>query len=476
MKYLLIFLLCIPSYATNWFISQLGSGSKSGLDINNCQTYTWLTNTGNWGSGGSQIANGDTVKLDGLFTNEVSIWGNVTVQFLTNAGIAPPAINCLYLNPTLSGVNVYGTQGSYISNSANGSALANQVATSGIICSGTTNVTISNIAFVNLYIHSSLSDIGTDPASAGAVYANSANGTLTVTGCTFSNVGWAVNLTGTQAKCVVTSNDFENYGHGIGYSSLGSLNATFYALSNHFGTTSNWDTTADAYHQDGIHYFGQTSNCGGSICSNRFDGNWGACNTAFIYFDTSPTNYLIANNLCIQASGNLINDGFFLTGGNFNTNVNNTMIGANVSGQVGFNLSGNPNYFANNYIGYVNTFVEAYTGLVATCNYYAPFGGGGGSPWIWNNTGEGSIGAWAAASGETGTGLLLNGPALNSSYQPTNSGAGYGYTLVGFGTNLSGLFTSDMIGNPSPALPNAWTVGALNPPPTGYPYGTWIFP
>jgi hypothetical protein len=86
---------------------------------------------------------------------------------------------------------------------------------------------------------------------------------------------------------------------------------------NHFHDYAAWDSgTADRYHHDGIHLWGQTgliiSN--GVIYNNMFDGNSGSCcTTAHIFLQDSIQNVTVFNNV-IEVPSNLSINGIELGG------------------------------------------------------------------------------------------------------------------------------------------------------------------
>lgn len=69
----------------------------------------------------------------------------------------------------------------------------------------------------------------------------------------FANICWCIIMFGgPNGSLTVKDCNLANYDHGIG----GAASSTgVISTNNHFGSTANWDTTANTYHPDGIHTF-----------------------------------------------------------------------------------------------------------------------------------------------------------------------------------------------------------------------------
>jgi hypothetical protein len=452
----------INAYSKQIYVSQSGAGAGTGVDIADAYSLSSLNNTGNWGSGGSQINPGDTLVLMGGFTSAIGVWGNdCTVLFSAGSYIAPAAAQCIYA-PNVNNLTINGAGVGYIANTANGTGLANQVSVYGIMASGASNVVVENLVIQNLYVHTNISDGSIDIGAGGGFYANGMEGTLLITGCTFSNIGWCINLLGLQTNVTIVSNSFANYDHGV---ALGPRSGTFNAViaSNQFGSTVCWDTgTNDWYHHDGIHYYGTAAIGSFAIGDNLFYGNWGSNNSAQVYLENSPSNVLVYNCLFVQYPSDYLSDGMMDAQGNFNHIYNNTFMGSGVTNSTGLYWGGTGSSLTNNIFSGLTTFVVNQTGTMSGSDYniFCNATGGGNTPFADNGTNFSTLATWRSATGQDAH-STTNAPLLNpTTYVPLASDS----VAHNQGDNLSAVFTTDSYGNPRPAS-GPWDIGACEDEP-----------
>jgi hypothetical protein len=374
----------------------------------------------------------------------VGIFGSgVTLHFEPGSSISPAACTCIY-TPGNNNVIIDGAGVGIIENTANGTGLAFQTATQGIMASGSANLTVKNLIIRNLYVHTNVSDVAMDGSMGGGVYANGMSGTITVTGCTFSNVPWCVNLLGPQSVINVLSNTFVNYDHGVGMGTAG--NVTAIIGTNIFGSTANWDTgSLNAYHHDGIHFFGNPAINSLIICNNLFTGDWGANNTMHVYLETGPANALVYNNVFIQYPGDYLNNGFLCAYGTANQVYNNTFVGASVANSVALTSGGQGTVVQNNLFTGVTTFISSRSPTtVFANNLYASPTPGGNAPWslVTSSTAcYNALAAWQGVSGEANAIFVSANVPLNN-----DASLAPGNPAIGAGLNLSNLFQSDFKG------------------------------
>jgi hypothetical protein len=217
-------------------------------------------------------------------------------------------------------------------------------------------------------------------------------------------------------------------------------------LNCRFDTTANWDTTANAYHHDGIHYFGSTGVPQSFIIAgNIFTGDWGANNTAHIFNEQAAGNIKIYNNLFIVYPGRYLNDGCLLSGGTNELIANNTFVGAGTANSTAITTASYTNTIVNNLFTGFNCYVGnlAGTALTMSNNLYANQAPGG--------IGWSSFAAWIKSVGE-----------VNSSYSKAivvnaDGTLPLGSPAIGAGANLSSIFNTDYAGNPRIG---PWTIGA----------------
>jgi hypothetical protein len=178
--------------ATNVYIAQNAAGAGNGADCADSLSVSWFNNSVNWGSGGSQIGPGTVVHLCGTITTTLTVNGSGTsgnvieILFESGASITVATCNgaCLNLGGNSyilidgganrpCGWNVAtnaseGTCNGVIQDTANGTALANHNADTGISISGS-NVEVRNIGIYNIWVSNgtSANSPGTNPQCIG---------------------------------------------------------------------------------------------------------------------------------------------------------------------------------------------------------------------------------------------------------------------------------------------------------------------
>lgn len=414
---------------------------------------------------------GDTISLNGTITNELFIRnsglaGNpITILWETGAKLSQPAGSLVSCNNQKYLIFDGGSNG-IIENTDNGSSLDYQKAITGISANGCSQIEVGNLTFRNFFVTSGAADSLTNLpfSSNGAIYMNTYGSNISIHDNSFSNICWVLNLlTGSGTNINIYSNNFVNYDHGI--AGLGNFCSYVNIFNNHFGSTACWDSgTNNYYHHDGIHFF--FSGIGVflsdvQIYNNLFDGNWGSNNTAHIFAegDDMPnciSNVLVYNNVFIQFTNDILNDGFINNGGDdLNWSFfNNTFVGGGAYNANALTIGGTNTIFVNNLVNEVNTFVSIYitNNCVFSNNIYANYGPGGNSPW-WHGAGINTFSAWQAAVGDANS-FYTNAIVVNA-----DGTLPQGSPAIGTGANLSSIFTTDFVKNNRPAT-GAWDVGA----------------
>jgi hypothetical protein len=471
MKYLfLFFLTTLCANAETLYVSQSGSGSGTGADAGNRASASWFNTAANWGGGAGEVDAGDTVSISGTITTTLSLQANgsygnpITILFESGAKLSQAASTLMGAQNRSYFVIDGGTDG-VLENTDNGTGLGSSTSTSGIYASGASNFEIKNLFIKDLYRHTHTNDGSIDFTSQGGIYFNGVSGTNSIHNITFSNVCWCVNMQGASGVLNLYSNIFQNYDHGFGGGGgLSGLNI----YNNHFGSTSNWDTTINSYHHDGIHTYWAP---GGSlhnarIYNNLFDGDWGINNTAHLFFEqnystrlaTEATNWWVYNNVHIQKAGNYLNNGFMVFIGNNGVVANNTYIGTSVALQTAVSVSGTNTLFKNNVISGVNRFVDA-TGSFTNSgdglgtNIYAAVVAGGNTPFKLNSPTYATLALWRTATGGDAASSQVSDALLGVTGVPTSSSL-----TVNAGFDLSAYFTTDADGN---TRTGTWDLGAF---------------
>lgn len=474
--FIIFILLSSTAFAEDIYISQTAQGGDTGINCANSHDATWFNTAGNWGDGVSKIGPGDITHLCGTITSSIAtkmsgtVGLPITILFESGAKISRASGNCLTIAHAY--ILVDGGTNGVIENTDNGTNLGFKNATSGIIASGSTvgNLEVKNLIIQNLYIHSSLTDTGStgqDLTTAGGIYWNSSGSNIYIHDNIFHDMCWALNVQGTNSRSNfnVYNNTFYNYDHGVG--GLGGLsNVNIY--NNHFGTTANWDTTADKWHHDGIHVFYGAgiaiSNV--NIYDNIFDGDWGTNNTAHIFIEgdythTDPnadSNFSIYNNVFIQNSGNMLNNGFASGGGTNWAWYNNTFLGAGVNNSRCVALSGADIIFKNNILYGCNTFISDSAGTTYLSgglnnNLYSNRAGGGNEPFVYQGTNKTTFTLWQSATGQDSNSTQISDAFLNvdGSLKSISSAIDSGTTITYFSTDYAGL---------TRPIGAAWDIGA----------------
>lgn len=459
----------------DFYVSQNGSGDGSGRDPDNRASASWFNTSGNWGAGSDKISPGNTVALSGTITTTLSPQGDgtsgneITILWESGAKLSQPAGTLI--NATGRDYIIFdgGTDG-VIENTDNGSELGNQIATSGIIVSTGSNLTVRNITFQNLYVHTLATDSSVNFAANGAVYCNGFGSNLVIHDCTFSDICWVLNLqnVGAGASGIrIYNNTFLNYDHGVALTPSGDV-TDVEIYNNTFGATAAWDTDANAYHHDGIHtYWAPASGTLDQvkIYNNLFNGDWGNNNTAMIYMEQDWTNHYpseatdwqLYNNVFIQEAGNLLNNGFVVFIGDSGFIANNTFVGAGVANQSAIQITGSSTVFKNNLVSGVKRFVAINGGIAASGlddNLYANVASGGVSSYSWAGGSETTLSAWQTASSGDASSSQVPDAVINGNGVPQT-----GSDAIDNGQDLSGSFTTDYNGA---TRSGAWDIGAYS--------------
>lgn len=242
--------------------------------------------------GGGTAANPITIRLDGA-TLSAPYWSPFGAINASNE----------------SYVVVDGGGTGIIENTANGTALANHQSSRALYMNGCTNCSVRNLTVQNLYVHNSVADTSVAQTAINCVIFLNANG-MTVHNLTCHDVGWA--LAGSGNNFVLEYSNFYHIDHGIAWGASG-VSSGFSIHDNHFHDYANWDTTANTYHHDGIHMWGQNGGTvtNGQIFDNLFDGDSGVNITAHVYLQDSVKNVSVFNNIFVTPSTRTINSLWF---------------------------------------------------------------------------------------------------------------------------------------------------------------------
>jgi hypothetical protein len=519
------------STASDIYIAQSAAGGNTGADCADAHPVSWFNSSANWGSGAGQIGPGTTAHLCGTITTELAFQGSgssgsvITLLFETGAsvqispgadangaiglgshsyilidgGLSTPCGWNTAANTSEGSCNghvenmLYGSRGA----TCPGGACTTQ-ATSGvgnlILGSGGSNIEIRNLQLGPSYIHNSMSDnAGTDCI----LLSNGSN--WNVHDNKLHDGGWCLTFaytSGSRSAWSITNNEMFNSSHMVAVGGANSASMSGLTMSgNYTHDMANWDTTADAWHANAIHMYGDGANnstlTNVVISNNIMGGNPGVDMTAQIFSESqgSITNVYIFNNLLygnptVQGGERLLLYTMCMQNCYL---LNNTLI-ANATGSSGAN--GDCYYFTgtisgwtveNNINGNCNTQAFSSAVLGGTFDYNANYRGNA-LLYIWDCNGSltNTFSTWQSCSGE-GSHSLVNlndatGLNLNASYQP-NSGS----RVIGAAANLTNLCSGSLAGLctdlAGSSRPNSggWDIGAYHfqgggqspNPPTG---------
>jgi hypothetical protein len=457
------------------YIAQTAQGGDTGVDTANAHSVDWFHSAANWGVGAGKISAGDTVHLVGTISGinpqaNGEVGNPITIYFEPNAKLSLSHSSCMYF-VNRSNYVIDGGLNGVLENTDNGTELGHQAVVKCVDATGMSNTTFQNLTIRNIYVHSNnaagLADSSLDFTTGGGIYANGYGAGVAIRNCTFSDMCWCIIMFGYNGGMLTVDGcTFTNYDHGIGgvaCQNSGTV-AGFVATNNRFGSTVNWDTTANTYHHDGIHTFWGVGSGGipaAVISGNKFYGNWGSNNTAHVYCEQNYTthalneseDWIVANNVFIQDAGNYLNNGMLTGAGNRALLANNTFIGSSVSNSLACQWGGSNLTIRNNLVSKCNTqlrFGSVLSGGLSN-NIYAEIIGNN-NPFYSDATGNvASFSAWESAAGEVNS-LNPSSIALNSdgSLLP-------GCAAIGAGYDLSTYFTTDFSGA-TRTLP--WDIGA----------------
>jgi hypothetical protein len=443
--------IAVPSKAQNVYIAQNAVGGANGADCADAYPVSFFNNSANWPN---PIGPGTTVHLCGTITaatantNLLTFQGSgtstepITLYFEPGAILQSPAFGKDGNSAISAGGNWHiidgGTNG-VIRNTANGSALANQINTRALQLTGCNNCIVRNLTIANLYVHSSTSDSTIGSAEAVYFWGNNTS----VYNCTFHDIMTGIyegysNDSGNQFY----NNNIYNVNHGIEIGNSGSHSVTGTAVyGNQIHDYAVWDTSVDAYHHDGVFFYGvnPATNSNGLVYNNYFYGSFGNNATAHLYFSGAVINLTVFNNVFIGQSGGgnmaLVEFGTSSEGMTTPNLYNNTMIGpASNCLQIG-SLSGVT--FENNVVSGCTNLMYTSGTVTFTAIDYNQYGNASGDAWQGSLCPGGrycaSFAQWQAAYGEAHS-------AYNSNQKLSSTGVPLsGSSVIEQGANLTFL-------------------------------------
>jgi hypothetical protein len=489
---LLLSFLLVPSLvlAEDIYVAQNTAGFNDGLSCANAHAATWFNTAGNWGAGTGKISAGDFAHLCGTITSTLtaqssgSVGNPITIDFETGAKISKAVCypRCLDISGR-SYIIVDGGTNGIIESTANGTSptYANQSGAVGIYAKGSSNYEIKNLTIRNMYVH--LFNLADNVVSYSVVNAISFDGSnVHIHNNIMHDAGWALNQ-GWQngdTNVEIDHNEIYNSSHGWTVGGAGAASASnFKFYNNHVHSFSNWDTTQNTYHHDGVHAFsinGAVANAY-DIYNNLFEGPCGDHMTGLIYMEgnagtkwTNTGTVRIFNNVLrcdslvyglaqVQAGhGEIYNNTIIGLGAPSGSDLDGTCLVVNNSSNalIKNNAISGCRFLIS--INDVTTIANPATDL--NFNTYGSCGTSNCFSWTGVSPFTLLLTTWQANCRCDGNSTKNANLLLDSTWHPTA-----GSPVIGTGTNLSSLSISDLNRDimliPRPSI-GPWTVGAYN--------------
>lgn len=498
-----------PAFANDVYIAQAASGSANGSSCANAYAYTYFNASGNWTTGtpsGTVIGPGSTVHVCGTIavsanTEALIFQGNgtssnpVTLYFESGAVLSSPewpaegsggAIDLgsnSYIVINGNGGSSGATQGviESTSNGDSGAACLSGSCTyhgdsNGIEASnGASNITIEGLAIIDMYVATN-----PNPGGGTCMYEHGAINNWKITNNLMHDMGWCISLqydSGTSSGITISNNQIYNIDHGValGGPASGNTLSNVNIYSNNIHDYSNWDTSSDTWHHDGVHIWGYNDNgsdtvTGVNIYNNTFGGCVGQNVTAHIFMEANggnTKNVAIYNNTLIDTCNGADTDGLLTTGVDSGYQIyNNTFIGTAADTCAGTSSSPDITFINNvvsgcgtlQYIASGGSFASGglHNNIYANC--------GGGNCFAYGGNYSSSFSTWQSETGQDASPSAYVANANLSATGVPQSGS----AAIGAGANLTSSCTgtltalcSDLAGNARPSS-GAWTAGAYS--------------
>jgi len=491
----------IWAQAPNIYLANTPSGGGDGSSCANARAWTWFNSGSNWGTGASQIGPGTTVHLCGTITqatggsnglipqgsgasgNLITIkfepgailqapyWGtgkgdewtdangagiffNNVSYFVVDGGGTASNADC---NPTNAGNCGLTSTNGIIQDTANGSALANQVDDVGIAIYGnSSNIEIKNLDITDIMVHQNGSDSCNSQSQCAqwnGRYATDIDVDTTGTNIQIHNNFLSVAGKGVSTHSKGTVSVYNNYMNSHVWMMFVGGGLTF-VYNNEWTDWANWEHPINNYHQDGVHAFGNSgynyffynNYVHGDMCPDH------NCSVSAMFYNENDNPMYVFNNLVIIPNNAQSQPSAWKNNGGQNYLYNNTFVNTQPTQGVSVFYDGgtgsNPPLTSENNVG---------TAQTSTLPVYS---NGGSSPScavsdynVWYNFGSNGC---SEGSHSTTSNPNLNTDGLLQSGSPA-IGRGANLTSLCVG-NLASLCL-DKAGNPRPAT-GAWDSGA----------------
>jgi hypothetical protein len=473
MKYFfLLILFAARLSAATYYYTQAGAGNNDGLSLGNAKSVAQV-NVFSFSADDVVIGNGALTTA--LTVSSSGTSGHViTYSFASGTTLSAAAwasTGAIVLNGknyvTLDGANCT------ISNTTNGTGLANSATSNGIVLSGTkTGVTVKNFTISNIYQNTGSGSGATDTngVDCNGILVSGTTTSLRITANTISGARAPINVGFggvTMTTVEIDNNTLADQCWGIVVGAGTPNTSIMSGLTVHHNAITNWTNwqyPTATYHTDGLILFGSTNQLFSPVVyGNYIYGDLGAGSpTAFIYVTTdgnsaSSSTPLIYNNLLVKTgtsntaaaiwfggytysgkayNNTIVGTGTGSTGGVGIINGSNSGTGQIIQNNIFYNLQRAIGSYYSNAVSYESTSAVNYN------DYYTL----SGSPFYQNDGGTYySLAAWQALGYDANS--STTNPALDGSYKLASN--------ILPGTSLSGTFTTDRDGDTR----SAWNMG-----------------
>jgi hypothetical protein len=439
--------------ADKFYVSQSGGTLTCNGASQSTQPAAFFNSPSNWASPkvSGKIGPGDTVILCGTISGSVN--GNIltvqgsgssgnpiTIQWDSSALLTSSACSssngCFSTNRKSWLIVDGGGTDPSVTSTASGTNLANQANAWGINGQYCNNCEFRNLSVTNMYVF-----VGPNDANENGVGISVAcTSNTSVHDSSFDQMASPISdgfCDGDTADSFY-NNTLDHFNHGIEIGNNGTQrisNFSFYG--NHLKNMSNWDTTNDYHHHDGIFFYQNTavSNTVTNfyIYNNLADGDLGVNATAWVYYNSGLNGIYLFNNSFFnpQGRGVALVEGGYTGDQNFYVYNNYMDCGGQTNGARAFQYGNGGTAvtgfsFANNAIHNCGTYLDTNgvivgSGLVDHNVYESACSGGG--CFKWNNGGGQTYSQYQASTGNDSHSLTPSSVGANSIGQPQSGSA-----------------------------------------------------
>ncbi len=490
-----------------FYVSQSGGSMSCNSGSQTTNTSIFFNSSSNWQNPktAGKIGPGDTVWLCGTFTGALnsniltiqasgSSGSPITIKWDSSATLTSPACGqngaaCFNTNSMSWLVLDGGSSSPSVTDTANGTSLANQINSTALNAQSCNNCEIRNLTITNMYVITGNNDsnemgvgIQVGCTSNTLVHDNSLDQMASPISDGFCDGDTADSF---------YNNTIDHFNHGIEIGNNGNQRISNFSIyGNHLKNMVTWDTANDYHHHDGIFFYQNTAIAntvtGFYIYNNLGDGDLGVNATAWVYYNSGLNGIYLFNNSFFNPQGRSVAlvEGGYTGDQNFYIYNNYIDCGGQTNGSRAFQY-GNGGAavtgftFTNNAIHNCGTYLYTNGVLVGSGkvdrNVYESACSGGGC-FKWNSGGGQTFSQYQASTGNDSNSLTPSSVGANSVGQPQSGsamihdGTIHFENLASSCTGLLSALCADLSGTPRASSGQYnWEAGA-------YVYGSSLAP